>query len=121
MNTRFLPSIVFCALTAAVAVCVAGESKLTKKDLPIAVLELKWTAPEADTVCPSNSVVRNLSAKPCVLKSADGMMIVTVPPGETVYTGIEFRFQNVPAKVEMTTIPFGIASAAMEKANKRKE
>ena len=122
MNTRFPLSIALCALITAVAIGMADESKSPKKELPIAVMSLNWQTPKSDTVCPSNSIVRNFSTEPCVIKATrEPQMTVTLSPGETVYVGIEFRFQKVPDKVEMTTIPFETAKAAMERAKKRKE
>ncbi len=101
--------------TVACSRCVAGESRTPKKHVPIAAMTLEWRFAERDMICPSNSVVRNLSAGKCKLQGEHGMTIWIIP-GETIYTGVEFRFVEVPGKVEMTTISLQSASAAMDKA-----
>ena len=72
---------------------------------PSAVRSLSWQTAKEDMICPSNSVVRNLSSEVCILDSTVGKISMPLMPGHTIFAGMEFRFIKVPDKVEMTTIP----------------
>jgi hypothetical protein len=122
MNIRLLSTLVVSALIPVIAAALEKVSKPPKQDLPTAVMSLKWQTPKPDSVCPSHSIVRNRSAKPCVMKTTrEPQITVTLSPGETVYTGVEFRFGPVPQKLEMTTIPLETTSAAMRQATEPRQ
>jgi len=72
---------------------------------PSAVRSLTWQTVKEGTICPSNSVLRNLSSEVCYLDSTVGKISVPLMPGQTLFTGTEFRLRNAPEKVEMTTVP----------------
>jgi hypothetical protein len=113
---RSLPLLVLASLALAsltfVPVKLAGQNDepadlvlLAAADAPPKILPLKWEAPKQDAVCPANSIIRNLSSVPLVIVSRDGFLTFAVEPGKSVFVADEFKFQKVPEKAEMTTLP----------------